>query len=526
MEQELGWTNLVLRKQLFKAFDLDGHGDVDFREFCEAYSVMLRGTVPELLDFAWRVYHMQGSPDRVRIDDMYNVLRLALGGLEEVRRKQGKGAGVSHCFSAPATRPLPASATVTPQIPRSTIEISPFAGGTSEESRFPDRSARAMLTAVFGQTKQLLTKREFSIGVLRHRMIVDCIVPGFELIPQDALHRAAEAGEVEEVQHLLEVDRLDVNGEDALQWPTTPLHLAAKMGHADIVRELIARGANPRLLGPEGETALDLSIENGKQGTLAAMLESGADPLMRNGAGRTPLHTAAACGNIKALDLLMPNLAQRVTTLRDKAGDTPVHCAALGDHFMAINTFLEYEVLCAADVDPAELNSANLRGETPLHVACMSRAYRTARRLLELGADKHALDLEGQGLLHKACAEGGNEVVLEMLLEDESEDGLDVGEWAEGRLERRGGLVVRSVDTRSRVDYLVTSGELAIRISDGSLVLGNADLQDNAGLTPLNICVSRRDIKMLKLLINAGADPNIAELSTGYTPLHKVTPKI
>lgn len=438
VEQELGWTNLVLRKQLFKAFDLDGHGDVDFREFCEAYSVMLRGTVPELLDFAWRVYHMQGPEDRLAVDDMYNVLRLALAGLEEVRKKQGKGAG-----------------------------------GMTEESRFPDKSARAMLDSVFTSTKQTLTRREFSLGVLRHRMLVDCLVPGFELIPQDALHRAAEAGEVDEVRHLLDVDRLDVNGEDGKAWPTTPLHLASQLGHADIVRELIARGANPRLRCADGTTAIDAAVMNGKQAALAAMLESGVDPMMTNGRGQTPLHTSAACGNLKALDILMPHLNQRVVSLIDDGGSNPVHCAAAGDHFMAVNTFLEYEVLSGVDEDPQELNMANAEGKTALLVACESRAYRTAKRLLELGADARALDFTGQGVLHKACSVAGNEVVLEMLLESEGAE-LDL----------------------------------------------DIDLPDNAGTTPLIVCVRQRDIKMLKMMIQAGADTNVAELATGYTPLH------
>ena len=304
----------------------------------------------------------------------------------------------------------------------------PPPGGASEESRFPDRTAKTLLSALFGAAKQLVTKREFSLAVLRHRTLVDCLVPGFELIPQDALHRAAEAGEVDEVRHLLDVDRLDVNGEDALQWPTTPLHLAAKMGHADVVRELLARGANPRLKGKGGETALDMAVLHGKQAALAAMLEAGADPLMRNGQGRTPLHTASASGNVKALELLMPHLSVRVTSLRDAAGDTPLHCAAAGDNFMAINAFLEYEVLSGAAEDPAEINAANQAGCTALHVACGAAAYRTAKRLLELGADAMAVDFEGQGVLHKACSVPGNEVVLEMLLDDEMKLDLDLGE--------------------------------------------------------------------------------------------------
>lgn len=31
----MGWNNLLLRKQLFMAFDTNGNGEVTFREFCE-----------------------------------------------------------------------------------------------------------------------------------------------------------------------------------------------------------------------------------------------------------------------------------------------------------------------------------------------------------------------------------------------------------------------------------------------------------------------------------------------------------
>ena len=66
----MGWSNLLLRKQLFKAFDLENHGDLTFTEFCEGYSTMLRGTVPELLEFAWRVYHIQGNPNVLSLTDV------------------------------------------------------------------------------------------------------------------------------------------------------------------------------------------------------------------------------------------------------------------------------------------------------------------------------------------------------------------------------------------------------------------------------------------------------------------------
>ena len=49
----------------------------------------------------------------------------------------------------------------------------------------------------------------------------------------------AEAGELEEVCRLIDMDGMDVDGRDALAHPTTPLHLAAKYGHAEVVRALL-----------------------------------------------------------------------------------------------------------------------------------------------------------------------------------------------------------------------------------------------------------------------------------------------
>ena len=121
VSNEMGWSNLLLRKQLFQAFDREGRGELDFRAFAQGYSAMLRGTVPELVEFSWRLYKvtvrisgriscpsvgppplhhpwapglLQVNPlEVIQVSDIYLVLKLALGGLEEVRRKQGKTAG-------------------------------------------------------------------------------------------------------------------------------------------------------------------------------------------------------------------------------------------------------------------------------------------------------------------------------------------------------------------------------------------------------------------------------------------------
>jgi len=105
---------------------------------------MLRGTVPELLDFAWRVYKVSGGiADLIPLSDVYTVYRLALAGLEEVRRMQGQSAG-----------------------------------GMSEDTRFPDRAARQTLESIWGDRQAPLTRIEFKQMVMRHRKMVDCLIPG------------------------------------------------------------------------------------------------------------------------------------------------------------------------------------------------------------------------------------------------------------------------------------------------------------------------------------------------------------
>ena len=430
VEKEMGWSNLLLRKQLFKAFDFDGHGDINFIEFCEGYSTMLRGTVPELLEFTWRLYHVQGPPDLLSLTDVYTVLRLALAGLDEVRRTQGSAAG-----------------------------------GAAEDTRFPERAARQLLESIVGESQAPLTKQEFAEMVLRHRRIADCLIPGFELIPQDPLHRAAEAGEAAECVHLLETDLLSPDGRDGLAFPTTPLHLASRYGHSDVVGVLLARGANARLLNEDGESALHIAVRHGRLRVIELLLEANVDITLRDSRGRTAFHVAAEHGQYKALRLLMPGLELNAVELKDDTGDTPVHLAAAADAWAVIDIFIEFDRFHVTDVDDRDGD-----GRTPLMRAAQSKAFRVARKLIDLGADVTTTDYSGRSVLGLAVSTSENAAIASMLLAD------------------------------ARVDV---------------------DLPDDNGRTPLNVCVETEDGKTIRLLLQNNADANIPEAGTGYTPLHK-----
>jgi ankyrin repeat protein len=78
-----------------------------------------------------------------------------------------------------------------------------------------------------------------------------------------ALHCAADGNRVDMVPELLGSPDADVN--EQTNTLETPLHLAARRGHAAVVRLLLASGANSQATTASGETALELAKRTGHQ---------------------------------------------------------------------------------------------------------------------------------------------------------------------------------------------------------------------------------------------------------------------
>ena len=282
---------------------------------------------------------------------------------------------------------------------------------------------------------------------------------------QDPLHHAAEAGEVDEVLHLLEVDQLDPDGQDGLGFPTTPLHLAARYGHIEVISALLDNGANMRLLDKEGRSPLDVAVRYGRQAVVQELLRYGADVLVRNSDGSTCVHTACRHGQYKLLRDLMPLCEARVVDLKDKKGDTPIHDCAISDNWVCMEVFFEFGRMISRDAD-----ERGEGGRTALATAASRQSFRMCRRLLEVGANPNATDHGGRSVLLHACSVLGNEAVVNLLLADQR------------------------------------------------ILL---DLADDDGFTPLAAAVCCKDIRVLRSLLQAGATPNTAEAGSYYSPLHR-----
>src|SRR5688572_182089 len=113
------------------------------------------------------------------------------------------------------------------------------------------------------------------------------------------LAEAAALGDAARVRAILQRDSEAVHGRSSDGW--TPLHLAAFMGHAEVARILLDHGADIEAVAKNGIANRPLHAAlAGKESpeVIDLLLARGADVNARAEADATPLHLAAARGNM------------------------------------------------------------------------------------------------------------------------------------------------------------------------------------------------------------------------------------
>jgi hypothetical protein len=156
--------------------------------------------------------------------------------------------------------------------------------------------------------------------------------------PGQYLHAAAEQGLRNEVQEALAAGVEPDSFGDARG--RTALHRAACGGDPEIVRLLLAHGADPNRTTAEGATPLwelcGCPQSSGLRLVESArhLLASGADPA-RGVGGDFPLHRAAAGGLAEIVELLLAAGVDPQTT-RDNAGQLAIDRARASDHLPTV----------------------------------------------------------------------------------------------------------------------------------------------------------------------------------------------
>ena len=92
--------------------------------------------------------------------------------------------------------------------------------------------------------------------------------------------------------HLTQVRRLLARDADVNKPGWTPLHYAATGGHVEVIRELLNAHAYIDAESPNRTTPLMMAARYGSAAAVRALLESGADPTLRNDQGLTAVDFA------------------------------------------------------------------------------------------------------------------------------------------------------------------------------------------------------------------------------------------
>ncbi|MGZ3776800.1 MAG: ankyrin repeat domain-containing protein [Mucilaginibacter sp.] len=140
-----------------------------------------------------------------------------------------------------------------------------------------------------------------------------------------SLFEASAVGKFDVVAHLLYTNPEAVNeyAEDGF----TPLGLACYFGQFEVARYLVLKGADVNLPSNNGFNVLPIhSAAAGNYTEIVRMLvANGANVNVKQQAGATPLHSAAQNGNLEMLILLLENGAE--TEARMEGGKLPADLA-------------------------------------------------------------------------------------------------------------------------------------------------------------------------------------------------------
>jgi ankyrin repeat protein len=322
-----------------------------------------------------------------------------------------------------------------------------------------------------------------------------------------ALHWAARNNDVTLGDRLL---RAGAKPHLENRYGVTPIALACESGSAAMVERLLKAGVSANATGPYGETALHTCAFSGNTAAARVLIAAGAsvDP-GDSWRGQTPLMWAAAEGHPETMQLLIDAGAdvdarstmvkwerQRTDEPRDKwlppGGWTPLLLAARENCVRCV------DVLAAAGAD---LNIVDPERHTALIVALINGHFDVAGRLIDRGADLNMQDNVGQTALW-AAVDAHTMPDSNRPAPTEMDDKLTA--WD---------IVTKLVEKGARVDV-----PLRQRVPYRTKIDRGADGILGAGTTPLLRAAKTGDAKVVKLLLEHGANP-LAVVNRGTTSI-------
>ncbi|MBT4921824.1 MAG: ankyrin repeat domain-containing protein [Rickettsiales bacterium] len=293
------------------------------------------------------------------------------------------------------------------------------------------------------------------------------------------LAKAAERGRLD-LAHIL-IDQLKTDpGLDRTPYNASPLYMASRRGHVEIVKLLLAKGVDVKPSSRGGTTPLDAASIEGYAKIVELLLASGAEinPGIP-GIEKTPLYLASQLGHVAVVKLLIRGGAD--ANRADRGGATPLMMAAEEGHEEVVEL-----LICGG----AHINQTRIFDDvTPLHLASQLGHVAIVESLLVSQADINSVTSSSKETPLMMAAEKGHEEVVELLICG----GAHINQ-------------TRSFDYATPLHLASQLGHVAIV----KLLLGGGAAINKAigGKTPLLMAAEEGHISVVELLLGGGADVN------------------
>ncbi|KAF7232567.1 hypothetical protein EG68_05918 [Paragonimus skrjabini miyazakii] len=338
------------------------------------------------------------------------------------------------------------------------------------------------------------------------------VVSGTDDLILDCLYQAIRMGDFNCIKVFFEHGEADANVwfRDNL----TPLHLAAKYGipfeekaasekfpdsdqvtewrppdiqgvvHNRIIHYLVAQGAYLECRDQNGMTALHHAVMRNNLNCVMQLISEGADLNCVDNADMTPLILAVRNSNTRIVQLLLQQNAD-ATICDNRLCNVFHHACYHGNKKITDIIYKHLKHENDAEFAKEMLNSKNVKLETPLHLAILSKSFPATEYCLDSGADISAVTFQQETALHLAARSGNMNIVEELLKREVPVDELNS-------------------HMQTPLFYAIEGGHIYVveRLLSSDAYVDHSDIE---GMSPLLLAAKKGFVDICQLLIEQDA---------------------
>jgi len=325
---------------------------------------------------------------------------------------------------------------------------------------------------------------------------------------------AVKSGEIEQVGNILKEHPQLINS--IIYSFGTPIFEAIRNGKIEMVRLLVSKGAKINILNSRGQAPIHYAADRGEKEILEILIENGANiniqttKRLRTYIGCTPLHWAVLKGNKEIIDILLRNGADiNIQTAYPEY--TPLHLAVKSGNkdivMFLLSKGADINMVDASRCTPSDYAKTDeLKTLLELRGGLKTSDLLDAIKEENLGKIKEILrripSFAKAGTEFKSAIEKNNIQIVSLFLQA----GFDVN----------GTIGQRNSPLEVALGYKINTEIAMLLIEHGANV--NV-LEEYSQETVLHKAIRKRDIELVRAIIQKGADTNRECLRLG-SPLN------